>query len=84
MKLTSLKDLIESEKPIAEEFDPNKEFTQKDWDEHIGHVADIILNMAKSDAEGDEDEFVDNVEQYMRDAQHDIQATIAQRVRKMQ
>ena len=74
---------------LNEELKPTngKEFTQKDWDEHIGHIVDIILHMAKADAEGPNSnsydlEIKDNAETYMEDAFHDIKATIKQRVGK--
>lgn len=59
----------------------NEEFTQKDWDEHISHVADIIVDMAKSDADGDKGELLDNVKNYLQDATDDISGEIRKRLR---
>ena len=59
----------------------NEEFTQKDWDEHIGHVVDIILDMAKEDADGDEEEMVNNIERYTEDAKESIRDEFAKRAR---
>jgi len=66
---------------LNEELKPTngKEFTQKDWDEHIGHIVDIILHMAKADVHEGED--VEDVAlSYLDDATHDIKATITQRI----
>ena len=80
MKEEELGDFVELDealKPANEE----KGFTTTEIKDHYGHVVDIILHMAKADAEGDQDAFEDNVEAYFDAACDEMKDMLKQKVK---